>query len=229
MRRFIVPLALSLAAAGFAFAWAPTLDDATAKAVVDAAYRRGPDVPTTVTLDLTVANGAFKTPNAVAVRAGGDACMTNWLQKPTDYAAFGSRPTEVIVAGQANAAYGAALAARDAFEYISSEEARERAKKILPDGQLRAYVHIAGLAREQLRDAYDVVALDSKGAVMRPVKVTFLDDWKAEAGRFSGTMVYYFDLSKAGFAAVAKLPLLLRTEADSPCAYRIDIDLGSFR
>ncbi|WP_233555107.1 hypothetical protein [Deinococcus sp. RM] len=43
-----------------------------------------------------------------------------------------------------------------------------------------------------------------------------------------GTLVYYFEPLKAGLGASDTVPLLLRTEADTDCAYQIPLDLGKF-
>lgn len=214
-----------------ALAWTPTLDEATAKSVVDAAYRRGPMVPTSATVDLAVKEGAFASgANAVTAYAGGPTCVQTWLQKPTDFAAAGSRPSSITVVGQADYAMGAALAARDEFRNLAVPDAIEAARKSLPDGNLHVFVKIEGLAREELRDAYNVVTMGADGKVRRPYRVTFLRDWAAGPdGRWSGTMTYYFDLKGDAVKPDAQLPILFRTEADSDCAYRVDVNLASFR
>ncbi|WP_064015803.1 hypothetical protein [Deinococcus puniceus] len=47
-------------------------------------------------------------------------------------------------------------------------------------------------------------------------------------GLWQGTLVYYFEPLKAGIGASDKVELLLRTEADTNCAYSVPLDLGSF-
>lgn len=48
-------------------------------------------------------------------------------------------------------------------------------------------------------------------------------------GPLEGTLVYYFEPLKAGIGASDKVELLLRTEADTNCAYSVGLDLGSFQ
>ena len=51
----------------------------------------------------------------------------------------------------------------------------------------------------------------------------------AAQGPFAGTLVYYFQPLKAGIGASDKTDLLLRTEADTSCAYSIPLNLGAFQ
>jgi hypothetical protein len=225
-------IALTLAAllTSSAFAWTPALDASTAKAIVDGVYRRGPDVVTSTSLNLNVNAGAFAAgANTVEVYAGETSCLNDWLSKPNDYATLGSRPTMLAVAGQSDYAKAAALSARDNFKTLTPAAALEQAKKSLPDGHLRVFIRIEGLAKDSLRDAYQVGALDSSAQVVTPYKITFLDDWAQQGGTWTGTMVYYFDLSKGRAAPTGMLPILLRTEAASDCAYKINLNLGAFK
>lgn len=48
-------------------------------------------------------------------------------------------------------------------------------------------------------------------------------------GPYSGTLVYYFQPLKAGIGASDRTELLLRTEADTACAYSVPVDLGAFQ
>lgn len=215
-----------------ALAWTPALDEATAKSVVDGAYRRGPVVPTAANLSLAVVNGAFEAgAGVVSAYSGGEACVTDWLQKPVDFA-MSSRPSQITVVGQADYAYGAALAARDNFQNLTPAAAVETARKTLPDGNLHVFVKIEGLKTEQLRDSYNVAVLDSTKKIRRPYRVTFLQDWKrtgeGQNATYSGTMTYYFDLSDGAASPTGVLPLLLQTE-NAACAYRINLDLASFK
>ena len=213
-----------------AFAWTPAIDAITAKAIVDGVYRRGPDVATSMSLNLSVKSGAFVAgANAVEVYAGEATCLGDWLAKPNDYAALGSRPTLLAAAGQSDYAKAAALSARDSFKTLTPAAALEQARKSLPDGHLRVFIRIEGLAKDTLRDAYQVGALDSSTQVIPPYKITFLDDWAQQGGTWAGTMVYYFDLSKARLTPTGTLPILIRTEAESDCAYRVNINLGTFK
>lgn len=213
-----------------AFAWTPTIDAITAKAIVDGVYRRGPDVATSTSLNLNVKSGAFAAGDkAVEVYAGEATCLSDWLGKPNDYATFGSRPTLLAVAGQSDYAKAAALSARDNFKTLTPAAALEQARKSLPDGHLRVFIRIEGLAKDTLRDAYQVGALDSSAQVVAPYKITFLDDWAQQGNTWAGTMVYYFDLSKNRATPTATLPVLIRTEAESDCAYKVNVNLSTFK
>jgi hypothetical protein len=215
-------------------AWTASLDEVGAKAIVDFAYRRAARVETSAYLDLKVQNGAFATPasnpkNTIEAYNAPLACLQNWLTQPNNYAVGGSRPTEVIVTGQGDEILGIAQQARDEFKNITAAAALASAKQRLPDGHLKVFVGITGLGQELQRDAYDLRVLDA-GKLLPPYRAAFLNDWKATAdGRFGGTMVYYFNLGKSSIAPDAPLPLLLRTEADNDCAYKLGIDLSSFR
>ena len=47
-------------------------------------------------------------------------------------------------------------------------------------------------------------------------------------GPFTGTLVYYFEPTKVGINANDKVDILVRTEAESGCAYAVNFDLGQF-
>lgn len=49
------------------------------------------------------------------------------------------------------------------------------------------------------------------------------------SGPIDGTLVYYFEPLKAGLGASDRTELLLRTEADTNCAYSLPIDLSKFQ
>lgn len=66
------------------------------------------------------------------------------------------------------------------------------------------------------------------GKLIAPVRSTYVNDFKQDGGTWSGTLVYYFEPLKAGLGASDTVPLLLRTEADTDCAYQIPLDLGKF-
>jgi hypothetical protein len=213
-----------------ALAWTPAADDLTVKAIVDGVYRRGPDVPTSTAVNLTVKAGAFVAgAKAVEVYAGEANCLGDWLDKPNDYATLGSRPTLLAAAGQSDYAKAAALDARDNFKTLTPAAALEVARKGLPDGHLRVFMRIEGLAKDTLRDAYQVAALDANAKVVAPYKITFLDDWAQQGGTWDGTMVYYFDLSQGRAAPTGVLPILIRTEAQSECAFQVGINLAAFK
>lgn len=224
MRRFTL---LTLALAGTALAWVPKLDEPTAKTVIDAAYDRlSTPLSTLLNLDLGVKDGKFAAGDVVKAFDGGDTCVAAWLAKPQDYAQ-GSRPTSITLTGQADEVFLAAQTARDEFRNLTAADALKAPLRI-PEGQLRAEIQIAGLADAKQRNAYNV-ALRVDGKIVRPVRSVYVDNWKqAEGGRWTGTMVYYFDALKAGVKPQGKLEMLLRTEADSNCAYAVTADLAKF-
>ncbi|WP_245872756.1 hypothetical protein [Deinococcus planocerae] len=66
--------------------------------------------------------------------------------------------------------------------------------------------------------------------VIAPLRSSYVNDFKREAdGTWTGTLVYYFEPLKAGIGASDRVELLLRTEADTNCAYSVTLDLGSFQ
>ncbi|MFK7603442.1 hypothetical protein ACI3L1_14655 [Deinococcus sp. SM5_A1] len=50
-----------------------------------------------------------------------------------------------------------------------------------------------------------------------------------QKGPFEGTLVYYFEPLKAGLGAGEKVNLLIKTEADTECAYNVAVDLSKFQ
>lgn len=48
-------------------------------------------------------------------------------------------------------------------------------------------------------------------------------------GPYQGTLVYYFEPLKAGLGAGDKMDLLIKTEADTDCAYSVVVDLSKFQ
>ena len=223
---------LILAFAGNALAWLPKLDESAAKAILDGVYRRGPDVQTSSSLSLEVKNGAFEAGNIVEVYNGDAKCLNDWLGKPKSYATLGSRPTALAVAGQSDFIKAAAIEARDNFKTLTAAAALEIARNRLPDNRLRVFMKIEGLEKDTLRDAYQVGVLDSNNKIVAPYQINFLDDWasnNASRATWSGTMVYYFDFSKNQIDTNGSLKFLMRTEADSDCAYKININLATFK
>lgn len=227
-----------------AAAWVPELDTPTARAVVDSAYDRLPrPVPTLLTLDLTVGAEGFAADTdrpegdeagaefpVVRAFAGGEGCLDDWRANPNDFERFGSRPTSVTLAGQADEAFVLARRGRDAFRNVTAQDVLAPREGALPAGHLRVYVGMRGLANERQRDAYTVALRTTDGEVTPPYRRAFTTDWTQDAsGRWSGTMVYYFDALKAGADPEGTLDVLIRTEADTDCAYAVTADLARFR
>lgn len=218
-----------LALSASALAWAPKLDAQNVKPIIDSAYDRLPDpISTLLSVDLSVKDGKF--PDGSAVKAfRGDMCLATWLTSPTDYARNGSRPVNLTLTGQADEVFVLAQQARDTFSNLSVENALKPRDGMLPEGHLRAYLKITGLGSEKQRNAYDVVVRAADGKLTKAYRRAFVSDWqKDEAGRWTGSMVYYFDAAKAGVTATSKLDVLIRTEADSDCVYQITADLAKF-
>lgn len=225
-------LTLSIAAllAAPAHAWVPKLEETTARNVIDGAYGRRDPVPTYLITSLKVRDGQFEAgAGAVTAFDGGPACVTDWLAAPQDYAR-GSRPVTLTASGQADQLFFQAQDARDNFRNLSVKDALtdEYASKRLPDGQLRIDLAVQGLPSEKARAAYLVRLKGADGKLVAPVKGTYVNDWKQEGGTWSGTLVYYFEPLKAGLGASDTVSLLLRTEADTSCAYAIPVNLGQF-
>jgi len=213
-------------------AWSPTPDASVAQQIVDSIYNRINPVSTLLTLDLKVDKGAFPTGSEVGLLYGDPkTCLANWLQTPTEYAKFGSRPVAITLAGQANQVALVAQSARNAFKNISGKDALAAAQQKLPAGHLQVYVQIAGLKEEFQRGAYNLGIMLSKDNFLRPYKIAYLEDWQKSSDkepRWSGTMLYYFDLSKTTVDPTGKISLVLQTEANSNCTYTISTDLSQF-
>ncbi|WP_104991360.1 hypothetical protein [Deinococcus sp. NW-56] len=224
-------LSLAVLLSAPALAWVPKLEETTAKNVIDGAYGRRDAVPTYQTIDLNVKDGQFVS-GAGAVKAfdGGDKCVADWLATPTDFKA-GSRPLAVTASGQADQLYFQAVEARDNFKNLSAADAlgAELAGKRLADGLLRVDLQVRGLHTEKARDAYLVRLRGADGKLVAPARRSFVNDWKQDAGTWAGTLVYYFEPLKAGLGASDKAELLIRTEADTNCAYSVTLDLASFQ
>ncbi|PYE56524.1 hypothetical protein [Deinococcus yavapaiensis] len=222
-------LLLSLALlSSTAFAWVPKLDDKTAKTVVDSAYDRLDDpVNTLLTVDLGVKDGKFASDGAVRALTGGESCVQNWLANPSDFAKFGSRPTTIVMTGQADDVFLAAQSARDEFRNFTSKDALTLPNR-LADGQLRVYVTMSGLASQRQRDAYNVALRLPDGKIVRAARRAFTNDWKQTGDRWGGTMLYTFDALGAGVNPTGKLDLVIKTEADSDCAFVVTADLSKF-
>ncbi len=213
-------------------AWSPTPDATVAQTIVDSVYNRINPLSTLLSLELAVEKGAFPTGSEVGVLYGDSkTCLSNWLQSPTDYAKFGSRPTAITIAGQANQIALAAQAARNSFKNITGKDALALAQQKLPAGHLQVYVQIAGLKDEFQRAAYNLGIVQPKETFLRPYKIAYLEDWQKSSDkdpRYSGTMLYYFDLSKAAIDPASKLTWVLQTEANSNCTYTVVTDFSQF-
>ncbi|GGR53260.1 hypothetical protein GCM10008959_13540 [Deinococcus seoulensis] len=228
--RLTLTLGLAALLAAPAHAWVPKLEDTTARNVIDGAYGRRDPVPTYLITSLKVKDGQFEAgEGAVTAFDGGAACVADWLAAPQDYAR-GSRPVTVTASGQADQLFFQAQDARDNFRNLSAADALtdEYASKRLPDGQLRIDIAVQGLPSERARGAYLVRLKGADGKLIAPVKSTYVNDFKEEGGTWSGTLVYYFEPLKAGLGASDTVSLLLRTEADTNCAYSVPVNLGKF-
>ncbi|WP_043802324.1 hypothetical protein [Deinococcus gobiensis] len=229
MRKLLL-LSLTAALSAPALAWVPKLEDTTAKNVIDGAYGRRDPVTTYQTLDLSVKDGKFAAGDGV-VRAfdGGDACVADWLAAPTDYGK-GSRLGSVTLSGQADQLYFQAVDARDSFKNLSVKDAlgADYAGKRLADGELRVDIAVRGLPSEKARDAYLVRLKAPDGKMVAPARRSYVSDFKQDGGTWSGTLVYYFKPLEAGLGASDKVEMLVRTEADTSCAYSVSLNLGSF-
>lgn len=228
--RLTLTLGLAALLAAPAHAWVPKLEDTTARNVIDGAYGRRDPVPTYLITSLKVKDGQFEAgEGAVTAFDGGAACVADWLAAPQDYAR-GSRPVTVTASGQADQLFFQAQDARDNFRNLSAADALtdEYASKRLPDGQLRIDIAVQGLPSDRARAAYLVRLKGADGKLIAPVRSTYVNDFKEEGGRWSGTLVYYFEPLKAGLGASDTVSLLLRTEADTNCAYSVPVNLGKF-
>jgi hypothetical protein len=132
--------------------------------------------------------------------------------------------------------FGARAAPAQAVATASTKEAAttpapapQASSPSVPDGQLRLDLVVAGLADQKQRSAYLVRLKGPDGKLVAPVKSSYVNDWKADStGRFTGTLVYYFAPQKANINANDKVDVLVRTEAESTCAYAVNFDLGKF-
>ena len=106
----------------------------------------------------------------------------------------------------------------------------ELAGKRIADGELRVDVNVRGLPSEKARDAYMVRLKGPDGKMIAPARKSFVNDWKQDAGTWTGTLVYYFKPLEVGIGASDKAEFLLRNEnGDSNCAYSVTFDLSKFQ
>ncbi|GAA6735099.1 hypothetical protein YIM1640_22580 [Thermus oshimai] len=198
-------------------AWAPSVDEELARLVVDGVYSRIPPVPTGVELD----------PLTVRILRGGEAC----LPFPQ------SQPLSAWISGQAEVVALLAEGARNDFRRAKPQEVLEKAKGFLPDGHLRVFLKIRGLEDLYLRGAYTLgvrLTLPSGEArYVRAYRTTHLDDWRKEDGRYTGTLVFYLDLSSALKEGLLKeegpLEVIFLTESSEDCLYAFTVNLGAFK
>ncbi|GGL67573.1 hypothetical protein GCM10010840_02000 [Deinococcus aerolatus] len=99
----------------------------------------------------------------------------------------------------------------------------------LANGELRIDVGVRGLPTELARNAYLVRLKGKDGALVAPVRSTYVNDFKKDGDTWSGTLVYYFAPLKAGLGAGDRVELLIKSEADTDCAYSVAVDLGKFQ
>ncbi|AXG97838.1 hypothetical protein DVJ83_00085 [Deinococcus wulumuqiensis] len=231
MRKSLL-LTLSVLLSAPALAWVPKLEETTAKNVIDGAYGRRDLAPTYLTVDLGVKDGQFVSgPESVKVFDGGAQCVTDWLAAPGDFSR-GSRVASVTASGQADQLYFQATDARDSFKNLSAADAlgADLSQARLADGELRVDLAVRGLPSEKARDAYLVRMRGADGKMVAPVRRSYVNDFKqGEDGKWSGTLVYYFKPLDAGVGASDRVDLLLRTEADTNCAYSVGLNLASFQ
>ncbi|UFA50752.1 hypothetical protein [Deinococcus radiophilus] len=232
-------IALPLLASS-ALAWTPTLDQPTAKTVIDTAFQRPVEgaKPTYQTVNLAVENGAFKTPGGVNQFAGEASCLSGWLAAPQDYAE-GSRMLSVTASGQADVLQQQAAKAYVDWNNLRpedalTEEARAQRARLIADNQLRVDIKVTGAASEQTRRAYRVRLQTGENTFVNPARQSYVADWKQSAdGLWSGTVVYYFDASPAEgqtglrFDPNGKVNVQFYNEK-SQCGYSVPLDLGSF-
>lgn len=239
MKRVLFTLGLLLSTS--ALAWSPSLDLPTTEKVVDSAFNRGDALETVYNLDLSVKAGDFTIPGTVSLYRNdttkpdssnnpSSKCLENWKKDPLNFDKFGSRPVSLIAGGQADIVFLAAQNARDNFDTPDSADLIKGAQKILPNGNVRIYLELAGLPTERARDAYNVALNVGGSKPLRPYKINFLSDWKQEGKWWRGSMVYYFDLNNAKIDTQAIMPLILQTgdKKDLGCTYQIAIDLNKF-
>ncbi|CAM3814511.1 DUF2259 domain-containing protein [Deinococcus saxicola] len=99
----------------------------------------------------------------------------------------------------------------------------------LANGELRVDINVRGLPTEQARNAYLVRMKGKDGKLVIPVRSTYVSDFKQDGKTWTGTLVYYFEPLKAGLGAGEKVNLLIKTEADTECAYNVTVDLSKFQ
>jgi hypothetical protein len=130
---------------------------------------------------------------------------------------------------KAGPAQPVATASTKSAETAAPAPAPQVSSPSVPDGQLRLDLVVAGLADQKQRSAYLVRLKGPDGKLVAPVKSSYVNDWKDDStGRFTGTLVYYFAPQKANINANDKVDVLVRTEAESTCAYAVNFDLGKF-
>ncbi|AEV15269.1 hypothetical protein TCCBUS3UF1_2200 [Thermus sp. CCB_US3_UF1] len=203
MRKGFVLIPLLVLVPSLAWSPAPTLEEA--QGVVEGVYSRLPRLPV-----------AWES-EAPPWRPWRGECPSSG----------GSRPVAVRVGGQLEVVEILAERARNEFRRVRAQEVLPQAKRFLPDGHLRVYLTVEGLARLEWREAYTLGALVGDKP-RRAYRVTYLDDWQKEEKGYRGTLVFYLDLSE-GVDPQGELLLLLMTEAEADCVYALSVPLGRFR
>ncbi len=99
----------------------------------------------------------------------------------------------------------------------------------LANGELRVDINVRGLPTELARNAYLVRLKGKDGKLVSPLRSTYVNDFKQDGDTWTGTLVYYFEPLKAGLGAGEKVNLLVKTEADTECAYNVWVDLSKFQ
>lgn len=99
----------------------------------------------------------------------------------------------------------------------------------LKNGELRLDINVRGLPTDKARDAYLVRLKGPDDKMLAPTRKSYVNDFKQDGATWSGTLVYYFEPLKAGIGAGDKATFLIRTEADTSCAYSVTVNLGSFQ
>jgi hypothetical protein len=111
------------------------------------------------------------------------------------------------------------------------EPRRGEAKRLLPDGHLRVYLRLSGLKRLEHRAAYTLgvrLKTPEGESYVRAYRATYLDDWQEKEDGYTGTLVFYLDLSGKPVDPKGPLEVVFLTESEKDCLYAFTVDLGAF-